>query len=105
MDILQKSINLKDTEEVKIYEVLWRQGLLLSPDTHFPTFETKKDRISPGPEVLKGQVTSLVRRFKVRMFLVLLRAYLIDFLTSLLYIIPCLFLFDCCVLDIIVLLI
>ena len=56
-----------NAEEVKIYENLWRRGLLLSPYKDFPTFETKKDQLTPGPEVLKGQVTSLVRRFKVRM--------------------------------------
>lgn len=51
---------------MKTYIELWQSGLLISQNRDFPTFESKNDQLTPGPEVFRGQVSSLVRRFKVR---------------------------------------
>ena len=50
---------------MKTYIDLWQSGLLISQNRDFPIYESTSDQLTPGPEVFRGQVSSLVRRFKV----------------------------------------
>ena len=69
--LLKRTLDLNDKDEIQPYIELWKKGFLVSQDRDFPKFESRKEQLTPGPEVLKNQVNGLVRRFKVNLFIII----------------------------------
>ena len=68
---MKRTLDLNDKDEIQPYIELWKKGFLVSQDRDFPKFESRKEQLTPGPEVLKNQVNGLVRRFKVNLFIII----------------------------------
>jgi hypothetical protein len=58
-------INRTDEAELKKYWRLWDLGLLVSYPNDFLKTQTTAQQLTPGPDILRIQVASLVTRFKV----------------------------------------
>ena len=69
---MKRSLNLNNTEEVKPYIDLWKIGHLVSENRHFPVFEKKEERFTPGREVFVRQVNNLANNFKVKLIICLI---------------------------------
>ena len=73
--LLKRRLDLNNKDEIEPYIELWKKGFLVSQDRDFPKFESRKEQLTPGPEVLKNQVNGLVRRFKVNLFIIIYLFY------------------------------
>ena len=54
------------------YIDLWKIGHLVSENRHFPIFEKKEERFTPGREVFVRQVNNLANNFKVKISIIVI---------------------------------